>query len=171
MRERRTASISVCAALLLLAGACSYIEEHPQSFGAPIFAGTAGLMAGEAIGTTAAEAGLGGLGFALGVVAGPYLEKRDVVFFDKAIDRAAVAPPNAPVNWNNPNTGTSGTLVREGDVDIATDLTCRKLRSEVRTSDELKVEQMVVCRPYDGTWYIQSSWLVEKKPIGQPPVG
>lgn len=168
MIQRPHLPILAAFSLLLLAG-CSdtvdYVNENPQRVGAPIMGGAAGVMAGEAIGATAAEVGLGAVGAIAGIAAAPYLEKRDVVFFDKAIDKAAVAKPGEPVHWVNPNTGTTGTMTREGDVDIATDLTCRRLRSEEKQDQELKVETMVVCRPDLGTWYIRSSWIVERKPI------
>jgi len=162
--------IGLAAAIALsLAGGCTQIEEHPQETFAPIAGGTAGLIAADAIGTTAAEAGLGALGVIAGVVAGPYLEKRDTVYFDRAIDVAAVAEPGKPVHWVNPNTGTRGILVREEDVDISVDLTCRRLRSEETRKTEIKIETMVVCRPEGGTWYIRSSWLVGTKPLEAAP--
>jgi surface antigen len=157
------------AIVLLLTGGCAEIEEHPQATFAPVTGGALGLMAGDAIGTTAAQAGLGALGVIAGVVAGPYLEKRDTVYFDRAIDAAAVAEPGKPVHWVNPNTGTHGIMVREGDVDISTDLTCRRLRSEETRESEIRIETMVVCRPELGTWYIKSSWLVGTKPLDAPP--
>lgn len=157
------------AAALLLTGGCAAIEEHPERVAAPVAGGAVGLAAGDAIGTTAARAGLGAVGVIAGVVAAPYLEKRDTVYFDRAIDVAAEAKPGEPIQWVNPNTGTTGTMVREGDVDIDVDLTCRRLRSEEKTQTEIKVETMVVCKPDMGTWYIKSSWLVEKKPIDTPP--
>lgn len=170
MIRQRKLAILATVALPLMAGCADtvdYINENPQRVGAPIAGGTAGLMAGEAIGATAAEAGLGAVGVIAGIAAAPYLEKRDVVFFDKAIDKAAVAPPGQPVHWVNPNTGTTGTLTRGKDVDVSVDLTCRHLRSEEKQDGELKIETMVVCKPDEGTWYIRSSWLVEKKPIKQ----
>jgi hypothetical protein len=134
---------------------------------APLAGGAVGLAAGTAIGTTAAEAGLGVFGVIAGAFIGPYLEKRDTVYFDKAIDVAAVAEPGKPVHWVNPNTGTSGIMIREADVDITTDETCRRLHSEERLKTEIKIVTMVVCRPELGTWYIRSSWLVGTKPIAE----
>lgn len=157
-----------CLAILALAGGCTAIEENPEMVGAAAIGGTAGLMAGDAIGTTAAQAGLGAAGAIAGIVAAPYLKKRDTIYFDKAIDVAAETAPGKPVRWNNPNTGTTGTLTREDDVDVSTDLTCRRMRSEVKTTDEVTVESMVVCRPDHGTWYIKSSWLVSSKPLDAP---
>lgn len=165
MRVTRRIALAAAAAALLLAGGCAQIEEHPQRTMAPLAGGAVGLAAGDAIGTTTAEAGLGVLGIIAGVVAGPYLEKRDTVYFDKAIDVAAVAEPGKPVHWVNPNTGTTGTMIREADVDITTDQTCRRLHSEERLKTEIKIVTMVVCRPELGTWYIRSSWLVGTKPI------
>lgn len=157
--------------VFLLLGGCAEFEQNPQRVAVPVTAGAVGVAAGQAIGSTAAEAGLGAAGIIAGVVAGPYLEKRDVVYFDRAIDVAAVAAPGKPVHWVNPNTGTTGTLTREDDVDISIDLTCRRLRSEEKTQTEINVETMVVCRPDLGTWYIQSSWLVEQKPLDTPSTG
>jgi len=161
--------IALAALALSFAGGCAEIEEHPQKTFAPVTGGAIGLAAGDAIGTTAAQAGLGVFGIIAGVVAGPYLEKRDTVYFDRAIDVAAVAEPGKPVHWVNPNTGTKGTLVREEDVDISVDMTCRRLRSEETRKDEIEIETMVVCRPDDGTWYIRSSWLIGTKPVKAPP--
>lgn len=169
MRATPKIAFAGAAIALLLAGGCSEIEEHPQRVFAPVAGGTAGLVAADAIGTTAAEAGFGALGVIAGVVAGPYLERRDTVFFDRAIDVAAVADPGKPVHWVNPYTGTKGTMVREGDVDITTDQTCRRLRSEETRETEIRIETMVVCRPDLGTWYIRSSWLVGTKPIEKKP--
>lgn len=169
MRHRFFAILATMALPLLVSCADTVddINENPQRVGAPIVGGTAGLMAGEALGATAAEVGLGAAGVIAGIAAAPYLEKRDVVFFDKAIDKAAVAPPGEPVNWTNPNTGTTGTLTRGKDVDISVDLTCRHLHSEEKQDGELEIKTMVVCKPEDGTWYIRSSWLVERKPLKQ----
>jgi surface antigen len=159
-------SIAALLAVLLLAGCAvaDYINENPQQAGAPIFGGAVGLAAGEAIGSGAAEAGLGAAGVIVGLAAGPYLQKRDLVFFDKAIDQAAVAEPGKPVHWSNPNTGTTGTMVRLKDVPGSSFDTCRQLRSEVNTGGRIAAEELVVCRPERGTWYIDSSWPVDPKP-------
>lgn len=154
---------------LLLAGCAvaDYVNENPQKVTAPIFGGAVGLAAGEAIGSSAAETGLGATGAIVGLAVGPYLQKRDLTFFDKAIDQAAVAEPGQPVHWTNPNTGTTGTMVRLKDnVQGWNSDNCRQLRSDVNTGGKITTEMLVVCRPERGTWYIDSSWPVEGKPAG-----
>lgn len=157
------------AALTLLAAGCAETEEsidrNARTIGASIGGAAVGVTAGEAIGATAAEAGLGAAGAIVGLAAGPYLEKRDVVFFDKAIDIAAESKPGTPIHWKNPNTGTTGVMTRGADVDLFVDKTCRKLRSAERKTGEIEVENMVVCRPDLGTWYIHSSWLEDSYPV------
>lgn len=157
-------------AALLLAGCAdtaNYINENPHRVLAPVAGSAIGVTGGELIGSGAAEAGLGAAGFIAGLAAGPYLEKRDVVFYDKAIDRAAVAEPGKPIHWQNPNTGTTGTMVRQKDVAAGSgDDICRQLHSEVNAGGKLAAEELVVCKPDMGTWYIQSSWPVEPKPAG-----
>lgn len=169
MPSRRQSTLSLLTVLAFLAGGCAEtaesIDNNAQTAGASIAGASIGVMAGEAIGATAAEVGLGAAGAIVGLAAGPYLKKRDVVFFDKAIDVAAVSKPGTPVPWSNPNTGTTGVMTRGEDVDIDVGQTCTKLRSEERKADEITVENMVVCRPDLGTWYIRSSWQEDSRPI------
>jgi surface antigen len=167
VRQNRISTVLLSA--LLLAGCAEtadYVNENPQRVVAPIVGGAIGTAAGEAIGSSAAHTGLGAAGVIIGLAAGPYLQKRDVVFFDKAIDQAAVALPGKPVHWTNPNTGTRGTMTRMKDVDGTGGETCRTLRSEVTGGGTTAVEDMIVCRPQNGTWYIDWSWPVEKRPAG-----
>jgi surface antigen len=158
VRRIRTTTVLFAALLLTGCGIDEYINENPQKVGAPIFAGTVGLASGEAIGSNAAQVGLGAAGVMAGLAAGPYLQKRDVVFFDKAIDQAAVAEPGKPVHWRNPNTGTTGTMTRTADADGPSGETCRNLRSEVNTGGRAYVEDLTVCRRSRGPWYIDESW-------------
>ncbi len=169
---RRFGRINVAAAAfaaLLLAGCAEttdYINEHPQRVLAPVAGAGVGLTGGGFLENSAAEAGLGTAGFIAGLAAGPYLEKRDMVFHDKAIDQAAVAEPGKPIHWQNPNTGTTGTMIRGKEVTGHND-TCRQLYSEAKKSDgSVAAEELVVCKPDIGTWYIESSWPVEPKPAG-----
>jgi surface antigen len=156
----------IAALLLTSCGIDDYINENPQKVGAPIFGGAVGVAAGQAIGSSAAEAGLGATGVIVGLAAGPYLQKRDLVFFDKAIDQAAVAEPGKPVHWSNPNTGTTGTMVRQQDVAGSGFDTCRQLKSDVNASGKRASEILVVCKPERGAWYIDTSWPVKEKPAG-----
>lgn len=169
-KTRHLIPVAAVIGLIALIAGCAdtadYINEHPHRVGAPIVAGTAGLMAGSAIGSSAAEAGLGLGGVAVGVVAAPYLEKRDTVFFDKAIDKAAVAPRGQPVEWSNPNTGTTGKMTRLNEVDLQASSTCRVVRSEVTTASEIATEDLIVCRDDSTPWYIESAELVERRPRG-----
>jgi hypothetical protein len=162
----RTTAILLSTLLLASCGVDDYINENPQKVGAPIFGTAVGVAAGQAIGSSAAELGLGATGAIVGLAAGPYLQKRDLVFFDKAIDQAAVAEPGNPVHWTNPNTGTTGTMVRLKDVPGADFDTCRKLRSDVKAGGNIASEILVVCKPERGAWYIDSSWPVKEKPAG-----
>ena len=82
MHPIRTKTILLAALLLAGCGIDDYINENPQKVGAPIFGGAVGVAAGEAIGSNAAQLGLGATGAIVGLAAGPYLQKRDLVFFD-----------------------------------------------------------------------------------------
>ena len=166
MQPIRTKTLLLAALLLAGCGIDDYINENPQKVGAPIFGAAVGAAAGEAIGSNAAQLGLGATGAIVGLAAGPYLQKRDLVFFDKAIDQTAVAEPGNPVHWSNPNTGTTGTMVRLKDVAGSDFSTCRQLRSDVNASGKRAAEILVVCKPERGAWYIDSSWGVDETPAG-----
>jgi len=159
---------AVCAVLLLAgcADTTDYVNEHPQRVLAPVAGAGIGLAGADFLENSAASAGLGAAGFIAGLAIGPYLEKRDVVFYDKAIDEAAVAQPGKPIHWRNPNTGTTGTMIRGKEV-VGQDDVCRQLHSDVKKSDgSVAAEELVVCKPDMGTWYIESSWPVKPKPAG-----
>lgn len=159
-------AIGMTALIAGCADTVDYINENPHRVGAPLAGGTLGLLAGSATGNPIVQGGLAGVGLAAGVAAAPYLEKRDTVFFDKAIDKAAVAPRGQPVAWSNPNTGTTGKMTRLNDVDLQATSTCRVLRSEVTTAAEVATEDLIVCRDDSTPWYIESAELVERWPKG-----
>ncbi len=167
---RRLIPIAAIIGLTALAAGCAdtvdYVNENPHRVGAPLAGGTIGLLAGSATGNPIVQGGLAGVGLAAGVAAAPYLEKRDTVFFDKAIDKAAVAPRGQPVEWSNPNTGTTGRMTRLNEVDLQATSTCRVLRSEVTTASEIATEDLIVCRDDSTPWYIESAELVERRPRG-----
>ena len=167
MRHARKAP-ALLAALLLTACAetADYVAENPHKVLSPFIGANAGAAGGQAIGSATAVFGMSAAGAIVGFAAGPYLAKRDVVFFDKAIDRTAVAEPGKPVSWTNPNTGTRGTMTRLRDVAGPGTDTCRLLRSEVKAAGEDTVEDMVVCRPAFGTWYIDWGWPPDPHPAG-----
>ena len=163
----RPAAVALALASLLTACAetAETINENRFEIGAPLFAGTAGLMGGTAIGGAAAEAGLASVGLGAGLLAAPYLRKRDTVYFDKAIDEAADAPKGTTINWENPNTGTTGRMTREADVYLYATSICRKLRSKVTKDDTVRTEELVVCRDEYSPWYIDSANTIDEHPI------
>lgn len=160
------AAIGITTLIAGCADTVDYINENPHRVGAPLAGGTLGLIAGSATGNPLAQGGLAGVGLAAGVIAAPYLAKRDTVFFDKAIDKAAVAPRGQPVAWTNPNTGTTGKMTRLDEVDLQASSTCRTLRSEVTTATEVATEDLIVCRDDSTPWYIESAELVDRRPKG-----
>lgn len=164
----RIKKLALVAPLILPMGCAETAEtinENQYEIGAPLFAGSSGWVAGSVIGSTAAEAGLGAAGLVAGAVAAPYLKKRDVNYFDKAINAAAVATPGKAIEWHNPNTGTTGQMTRERDVDLFAAKTCRALRSVVTSDGTISTEDLVVCRDEFSPWYIQSAELMERRPV------
>ena len=159
-------AIGIAGFIAGCADTVDYINENPHRVGAPLAGGTIGLIAGSATGNPLVQGGLAGVGLAAGAAAAPYLAKRDTVFFDKAIDKAAVAPRGQAITWTNPNTGTTGKMTRLNEVDLEASSTCRLLRSEVTTATEVATEDLTVCRDDSTPWYIESAELVDRRPKG-----
>jgi surface antigen len=162
---RTLGSIALVMAALLPLGGCA---EKEKEVVAPVFGAGVGLAAGSAIGSTAAEAGLGAAGFVVGLAVAPYLGKRDVAYFDQAIEQAAARPLGESVRWRNPNTGTTGEIKVIGEEKLFAAKQCRKLRSSVTTENEMSFEEMVVCRDNAQPWYIHSSEFMDRRPIDKP---
>ena len=141
--------------IALLAGcadSAKRINENPQQYGAPTFGAAIGVTAGN---SGAAAAGGGAAGAVVGLAAAPYLAKRDTVYFDKAIDQAAVAPRGQTVVWENPHTGTTGRMTRLNDVEVRVAAVCRNLRSEITKRGRTSTEILLVCRDDLTPWYIE----------------
>ncbi len=155
-------------AISLLAGCADTdgrVNENTHALSAPLFGAAAGLSVGSAIGGTGPQIGLSSTGAIGGFAAAPFLARRDVVYFDKAVDVAAAAKPGVPVKWENPHTGTTGVMTRLKDVEISIFLLCRELRSNVTTKKARTAEQIIVCTDDYGPWYIHSSQILENRPI------
>jgi surface antigen len=137
--------------------ACEAGREKEQ-IGAVIGAGL-GALAGSQIGGgrgQLAAIAVGTLGGAwAGSAIGRRLDERDRLLAGQAIQQAQAAPLGQTIQWNNPESGNSGTVTATRDgTDTATGAYCREYQQTVTVGGQTEQAYGMACRQPDGSWKI-----------------
>ncbi|KAA5606055.1 glycine zipper 2TM domain-containing protein [Roseospira marina] len=160
--KRSTAAV---LAVSLLAGpaltACQSAQNNPKqtvgTLGGAALGGLLGSQFGGSSGWTMAATGLGVLlGAAVGSELGRSLDETDRQQMRQASQQAYTAPVGQTINWNNPQSGNSGTItpIRSGQTN--TGQYCRQFRTTVTIDGRLEEATGTACQQPDGTWQILS---------------
>lgn len=85
------------------------------------------------------------------------LNTQDRGYYDAAANRAATAPVGQQIVWNNPQTGTIGTIVpvREGRTQDG--YACREYQQTVTIGGKKTSAYGTACKQPDGSWKIMDS--------------
>jgi len=150
--------VATAAALLLSVGACES-TGGPKQTGGTLLGGIGGAALGAQFGSgTGQLAGVAAgtlLGSLLGSNIGQSLDRADLVYADRANQRAETAAIGQRIAWSNPQTGNSGTITptREG-ADSATGAYCREFQQTVTIGGRTQEAFGTACRQPDGTWKV-----------------
>lgn len=124
-----------------------------------LFGATAGALIGSQIGsghegTMAAIAGLSLAGAYIGAEIGEDIDDRDRAYMQRRTQYTLERGPSGqPSNWNNPDTGSYGT-VTPAPAYIQEGLYCRPYTQTITTDDGTRTTRGTACRQKDGTWLI-----------------
>lgn len=149
------------AAMVLSLAACENMGGPKQTGGTLIGAGAGAALgsqfgkgSGQLVGVAAGTL----LGALLGSEVGRSLDKADLAYANQANARARSAPIGQPIQWNNPQSGNSGTVtpVRDG-TDTATGAYCREFQQTVTIGGKTQQAYGTACRQPDGTWKVVGS--------------
>jgi surface antigen len=160
LAKRSTALVLASA---LLAGpaltACQQVQDNPkQTAGAVGGAALGGLLGSQFGGSTEWKMAATGLGVLLGAVVGSEigrsLDETDRMRMQQASQQAYTAPVGQTINWNNPQTGNSGSFTPVRDGYTNTGQYCRQFRTTVTVDGRLEEATGTACRQSDGTWQI-----------------
>jgi len=147
----RKAFIAFLAVAVLALGACETKRETGTLVGA---AGGAvvGSLFGSGTGQILAIGAGAVVGGILGNRVGNYMDEKDKLEAQAAMNRAQSAPVGQPVAWNNPDSGARGTVTptREGKNQQGHD--CREFKHTVTKNGETREDTGIACRNPDGTW-------------------
>jgi surface antigen len=96
------------------------------------------------------------LGALVGSEIGKSLDNADRAYMGQAANRAHSAPVGETVNWNNPESGNSGTIKTTRDGYSSSGRYCREYQQTVVVGGRSQSAYGTACRQPDGNWEIVS---------------
>lgn len=133
------------------------MEWNKQTMGTGLGA-LAGGLAGSQIGggsgrlwATGAGVLLGGL---VGSSVGSSLDKADMAYANQAHSRANTAPIGQSINWNNPDSGNSGTITPVRDGYTNDKRYCREYQQTITVGGKKESGYGTACQNANGDWEI-----------------
>jgi surface antigen len=121
-----------------------------------IAGGIAGNQFGGGSGNTIATIGGAMLGMYAGSMLGEHLSEGDREYYDTAQNEAYNMPVGEAIEWENPETGTSGTITTEREGRTSSGSYCREFQQTVTIGGETEKAYGTACQQQDGTWKITS---------------
>ena len=153
------------ASVLLLTG-CAADGSNPWGMGTKQTVGTGagaviGGILGSQVGNGSGQLWATGAGALLGAFVGSSigqsLDQADRMYHAQATERAYSAPIGETINWNNPESGHSGSVtpIREGR-QASTGSTCREYKQTIVIDGKAETAIGTACKQADGTWVLSN---------------
>ena len=141
-------------------------EQNPWGMGTKQTVGTGagalvGGILGSKVGGGSGKLWATGAGALLGAFAGSEigksLDQADMAYHQQAVEQAETGPLNKTINWNNAESGHSGSVtpVREGHVQGNGQL-CREYKQTINVDGKSQTAVGTACQNGDGTWTLQN---------------
>ncbi len=159
----KTTILTLALISTLALGACAQNGEqntwgmgNKQTVGT-LGGGVIGGVLGSNIGGGKGQLWATGAGALLGAFAGSEigksLDQADRMYYSQAVDKAYTAPLNQTINWNNPQSGHSGSVtpVREGHL-ASTGGLCREYKQVIVIDGKSEAATGRACQNADGSW-------------------
>jgi len=154
--------VSVLAAGLAVSGCAqtgtgSNNTFSKQNVGLASGAVIGGLL-GSQVGSGSGRLWATGAGALLGSLAGSSigqsLDRADQAYMQQATQQAHTAPVGETINWNNPESGHSGTITPVRDGTTRSGRYCREYQNTVTVGGQKENAYGTVCQQPDGSWEI-----------------
>jgi surface antigen len=162
-RKNKSMKKAILTALMVAGLALTACTNTVDQWGNKQTVGTglgavAGGLAGSQIGGGSGRLWATGAGVLLGALAGgeigASLDEADRVSMQQAQTRAYSAPIGQTINWNNPQSGHSGTYVATRDGTSSDGRYCREYQQTVNVGGKQQSAYGTACRQPDGSWQI-----------------
>lgn len=151
---------TMAVAAFVLAGCSDYSSMgNKQLIGGgtgAVLGGLAGSQFGKGNGQLVGV-GVGALlGTLVGSSIGQSLDKADLAYAQTAHQQAYSAPIGQSINWNNPQSGHSGTVTPLRDGRSTNGRYCREYSQTIYVDGKSETGKGTACQNSDGTWQIQN---------------
>ena len=117
-----------------------------------------GGFLGSQIGSGTGQLAFTGRGVLVGGFAGNQIAKaltcEDQQAMNQANQQAQTAPVGQQINWNNPDSGNSGTVTAVRDGTASNGQYCREFQQTVTVNGKTEEGTGVACRQADGSWKV-----------------
>ncbi|MBI1363905.1 MAG: glycine zipper 2TM domain-containing protein [Proteobacteria bacterium] len=155
---RKLVILPLLFVVALSTAGCQTFGGPKQTFGTLAGAGLGGWLGSTIGGGTGRLIATGAgvlLGAALGGEIGASMDEVDRMKANQALNTAYAAPLGSTVEWNNPNSGNSGSFTpRRDGTDRNTGAYCREYTTTVNIGGRAQTGVGTACRNPDGTWRI-----------------
>jgi surface antigen len=162
-REASTMKVKTlfaAAVISVTAAACAQngqlgTKQTIGALGGAALGGWAGSTIGHGKGQLAATAAGALIGALVGSEIGRSMDDVDRMKAQHAYTQATTAPVGQSINWNNPNTGNSGTVTPTRDGTSSGGEYCREFQQTVMIGGRQEQAFGVACRRPDGSWEVR----------------
>ena len=158
----KTKFMALLAVVALSVSACANMEA--PTINKEMIGGASGAILGGVVGSKVGKGtgqlvgvGVGALlGTMVGSSIGASLDKADLMYANRANQRAYTAPVGETISWNNPDSGNSGSVtpIREGTSTAGR--YCREYSQTITVDGRSQKAYGTACKNSDGTWQIQN---------------
>ncbi len=147
-------------AIGLSLGGCASNEGNNKQVGGAVIGGIGGALLGSVFGKGSGRLAAVAVGTLVGAMVGQEvgksLDKADRAAIDRAESRATTAPIGETINWDNPDSGNSGTVTPVRDGKDTTGRYCREFKQTIEIGGRLEEGYGTACRQEDGSWQIMT---------------
>jgi len=149
---------TICIALGLSLGACSWNESRPQTMGT-VVGGVVGAIVGSKLGKGTGRGVTTVIGATLGAMWGQDIAKgmsdMDKHYSERATkDTLEHGKPGERTTWSNPDSGNSGTISADETYTNDEGEGCRQFETTVNVEGDERTATGTACRNPDGEWQI-----------------
>ena len=151
-------TLGVAVLVVILTASCAYNERGKKETIGTLGGAAAGGLLGAQFGSGTGKLVATGAGVLIGALIGSEvgrsLDEADRIKANEAIRASYDAPIGEKIEWNNPRSGNSGSVVPVRDGTSSSGAYCREYQQTVTVGGKTEQAYGTACRQPDGSWRI-----------------
>lgn len=153
---RKIISVLSILGILTVAGCenSAINKEQMGTLGGAVLGGIAGSQVGKGSGRLWAVGAGTLLGAFVGSEVGKSLDKADLVYAERAAEKAHQAPIGETITWNNPESGNAGDVTPVKDGYAESGRYCREYKQTIYIDGQAETAYGTACQDAEGKWQV-----------------